>query len=1134
MNDLHTLRKVICPALPATYLHREALVNRLLAAFQETTPGSQHEAHTTSYTLILVHAPAGYGKTTLLVDVAQRSPTPCCWYFLDHTDTDRITFLTVLLLSIRQQFPDFGSALDPLLTGASSERANTAEMTDYFEIVLDMFVNAMESEIPGRFALLLCNYQEISHLPEMNVLLSALLHKLPSRCTLILESRVIPQLDFAHLLARQLILGIGQDQLRFSAGQIHQLAQLVGAGPFTDAEAQQLASSFDGWIAGILLGTRLGNVQQLQRGLLATATVLECGGTEPEGASQYLFSYVVTEVFKRHQQAYTFLQEACVLEEMPPELCAPLLGISLEQASAHLRYLEQQNLFVTHSGEGATLIYICTPVLRRLLYERLRRNAPERFSQLHQRAAELLSTRQHYAQAIAHALEARTDEIAAHLINTSAEQMLNQGHADTLARWIDVFPEATTRRFPRLLLIRATICLRQGDDGAALPLLDMADAAVRAQLSQASVLEPQNLPTLQAEIAVVRGKVLWQQREYRQGQWLCQQVLEELPADEVGIRAEAHMCLGQCQISLGEFPAGIAQLQKALQLWGRHTIQRQTADGHSLLARAYGLLGNFALAEHHMTRALACWEQLQDSWGKVHNLVRLGNIKVWQGAFTEAEPAFEQALALARGPIQYRRGQAYALDCLGVCYLRQEHYERALEMTEEALALARQISDPFLFNDVLGDLAMIYLFMGDTATALILIAEVEVETASGSPLGYERALRDLIYGTIYLVQGQDQKAWPYLSASEELLRKVDHKQQHLQALLRLAAYYLGQGQQSDAERCLVEAVAIIPICAGYERLAQLEVRQLPHLQQGLRDLPRMETLCALLHIDPQPQPPREHSEPEREEPVPQIVVMASPRLHETEEAQPKTLSIRALGEPAVYLHQEPITRWRMARAMELCFYLLECGRPMRKEAIITALWPEADEQTTRTFYSTVYYLRQALGGEGVIVAKGGSYALRLETLYGTEVWYDVRAFEEIQAQAKQLLEKGEDGAARTQYLRMVELYRGDYVQSFYSDWCTLRRDELRNAYLEARQHLAQIAWREEQIEESILHWQHMLAVDSWLETAHYGLMRCYARQGKRGLALRQYQRCKETLEQEFGAAPGTAIQNFYQRLMGSL
>ena len=62
----------------------------------------------------------------------------------------------------------------------------------------------------------------------------------------------------------------------------------------------------------------------------------------------------------------------------------------------------------------------------------------------------------------------------------------------------------------------------------------------------------------------------------------------------------------------------------------------------------------------------------------------------------------------------------------------------------------------------------------------------------------------------------------------------------------------------------------------------------------------------------------------------------------------------------------------------------------------------------------------------------------------------------------------------------------------------------------------------------------MLALDNWLEEAHYGLMRCYARQGKRGLALRQYQRCKEILQQEFAAVPKASMQSLYQRLVGSL
>lgn len=1071
------------------------------------------------------------------MDIILQVSLPYCWYILDHTDADRITFLTVLLESIRQRFPNFGSHLDALFTCVDSEHATNLENGSYFEMVADTLTAAIETEISEHFALLLCNYQEINDFPEMNSLVNLLLQKLPRKCLLVIESRVIPNLDFAQLLAGQMIFGVGSDQLRFTAQEILELSRLQNRESLTDEEANQLAHTFDGWIAGILLGTRLNNVQQLQ---LDLRTPLVVGGSERQNTSQCLFSYVVNEVFKSHQEAYAFLKEACVLQEMSPPICAALLNITPDETYKHLQYLEQQNLFVTHTGEGPDLIFTCTPVLRKLLYEQLFHDAPERFSYLHQRAAELLSATHNYSQAIYHALEVSVNDIAARLIIESAEQMMNQGHTETVARWIDAFPATLTNRYPKLFLIRATIYLRQGDFQSVPSLLACADKAVQVLISQASALDTQNLLALQAEIAITRSKILYREREYQQSQFICEQVLNSLPADEVTLRAETYMRLGVCYILLGDFMVGIAQIQKALQLWGRHVIQRQTADGHSILARTYCLLGNFALAEHHMSRALACWDLLQDSFGKIDNLIRSGNIKVRQGAFSEAEPLFQQALTLATGPVHYQRGEAYILDCLGILYQRQEHYERALEVTEEALALARQLRDPSLIYDALCDLAIVYLAMGDSATAMILISEVEVQTTSGHPIGYEKALRDLIYGTIYLYQRQYKEAWSYLSASEAILSKVGLKQEHLQALLRLAAYHLAQNRVLQAVRCLDTAAPILTICEGYEQLAQLEIRHLPGLGYALKALPELARARTSFHMDSgsQSTPAREKPAIIQDESYPAQRASSLARSSETvvfvTPPTSHTLTIQALGEPVVYLRQEPITRWRMARAMELCFYLLDCGRPVRKETIITDLWTEVDEQTTRTFYSTIYYLRQALGGEPVIVAKGGTYALKLNALYGNSVWYDVAAFLDAQAQAKRALDEQQDTLARTFYLRVVDLYHGDYVQPFYNDWPTTRRDELRQAYLDARQQLALIAWRAEEFDESIVHWQHILAVDNWQEEAHYGLMRCYLRQGKRGLALRQYQRCKDILEQEFGTSPKASIQNLYQRLMGSL
>ena len=242
------------------------------------------------------------------------------------------------------------------------------------------------------------------------------------------------------------------------------------------------------------------------------------------------------------------------------------------------------------------------------------------------------------------------------------------------------------------------------------------------------------------------------------------------------------------------------------------------------------------------------------------------------------------------------------------------------------------------------------------------------------------------------------------------------------------------------------------------------------------------------------------------------------------------LRILALGEPAILIDEQPITRWRMARSMELFFLLLDSGRPLRKEQIITALWPEEDEHITQTLHSTIHYLRKSLG-EPCIASHAGSYRLDLAALYGNEVWYDAAVFQEHHTRARQALENKDDVAAKTALDTMVSIYRGDYLQPFYSDWCSFQRDKLRLAYVDARNQLALIAWRGEQYDESATQWQYILAVDNCQENAHYGLMRCYMRQGKRGLALRQYQRCVETLRDELGAEPGSNIQNLAQHLM---
>ena len=1099
------LKKISRPILSPTILHREAPVmklNEVLAA-----PGLPATEGVPHYKLVVLCAPAGYGKTTLLADLALHTELPCCWYFLDGTDADKTTFLSFLIRGIQQRFPHFGKTLEPILANAIDADSNQPSHAQRLETLIDALITAIAEEIAERFALFLCNYQEVNASQEVNDIVNQLLQKLPPHCILVIESRAIPAIDFSYLLARDMVVGFDQSLLRFTPAEIRDLAQLQGVAPLKEREGEQLASLFGGWIAGILLGTRLGDMR-----ILSSRRKVYRPASTPDMQidRQNLFAYLVNEVFSRDLETYTFLKEAVVLQQMTPELCNALLERT--DAGDCLQHLEEQGLFVTRSGDESQITYTCHPILRELLCDELRRQSPERFVALHRRALDIWQAQQRYEQAIYHALEAGLNDQAVHLILEAHEQALTRGHVGMLSRWIDALPSEMAAQHPKILLIRAKIYLLLGEYTLALPLLATASAAITSPPSHIAADE---IPLLQATITIARSKALFQTGEYRQARQLCQQVIEQVPVDAVALHAEAYTRLGVCANLLGDVATGIAHLQKALQLWGRNSERRQTAELHTTLANTYSLLGNFALAEHHLARATRCWERLQDEWGKVNNLICRGLIKQRQGELAAAESAFQEALALARGSIHFRRGEAYALVNLGDIYQDQGRYDQSLTALEDGLVLARQMKDRYLINSALCILAMTYLLMGDAETALFLVSEAKLETSDGESGGYERVACEITRGTILLYQRRYDEAYSCLSQLESYLRSTGLQRELLRTLLRVIECRLVQRQATGATRLADEVAALLPL-NDYKALAHKELLLLPTLAEALRTLPELAALRTALDIE---MAAGEQPQAVPVAPAAELIVSGKTRLR-----------ILALGEPAILIDEQPVTRWRMARALELFFLLFESGHPLRKEQIITALWPEEDEHITQTLHSTIHYLRKALG-EPCIASHAGGYRLDLAARYGNEIWYDAAVFQAHDAKARQALENKDDASAKTELYTMVSIYRGDYLQTCYSDWCSMRRDKLRSAYLDARTQLALIAWRAEQYEESATQWQSILAVDNWRENAHYGLMRCYMRQGKRGLALRQYQRCVEVLRDELGAEPGANIQNLAQHLM---
>jgi len=1106
------------PLLSSPILSREALLQKLETAL---VPSSTHS--TTACRLVLLRAPAGYGKTTLLADFARRSRVPVLWYFLDHTDREFPRFLNTFTMLMCQAAPELAPALSPLLLQEIATAIQSGDQAQR-KWVLAHYTTTLEhhlSLLSQPAILCLCDYHVMNQEEAHQLFLNELLRAMPSQLSLVIESRSVPILELSPLIARRQLLGIGSNLLGFSPQDVCDYARLQGISLPEDA-AEQLAKTFDGWIAGLLLTTSLG-VPSASSALMTD--------------QHTLLAYLKTEVFADEAQAFTFLQDTALLPQLSALLCNALL--QREDAAALLTHIEQHGLFLTRLprpfGQDAPVVtshasptYVLHPTLRRVFADDIQRRHPERVALLHQRAAMFFQEQGDEEQAISHALAAQAYPLAVEIMGKAARprsgELVPSVLPATFAQWFKSLPVAVREQSPRLLLQQATIAMTQQNYVQAAPLLEQAVQLV----THAPALLNED-PTLQAEILLARSALVFHEGHYVQAQQYCHDALQMLLVDYIEWRLPALVRLGICQSLLGEYAEGLSTLHQALHLSGHANITHQTALIHSSLANTYTLLSNHVLSEHHRGRAITLCERLHDTQGVINNRIWLAILHQNTGRFQQAETLLQQVLEQARAG-NFPHSAAYTFFNLGANALDRDDLPHALEALEEGLHLARQVGDQRLVNQCLCELAMAYLLLQDVTTARVLLVQTTVATAgypdnSGNTdqAGYEALGLELVSCTVLLYQRDFVHAIKRLRAFEAWAERAQLKRPLIEGLIRLAVCCYHLNQQDEMETAMTKVVQLVD--QGYfEHIPMIELRRFPDFWQTVQQLPHTACLDAW-RADLSQELLGEQKEEEGLEQVTlfvqeQVCVSPSP---------PARVQIRAFGEPSVSVDGVPITRWHMAKAMELCFFLLDYQHPIRKEQMVEALWSEDEEYVDQTVRSATHYLRKALGKD-CLNSQGGVYTLDLRKVYGETIWYDVARFHHHRAQTQQALEGEDETQAENHLQAMIELYRGDYVQSFYSNWCIPRRDALCTQCLDAFRELAHLVWRQERWEESLMYWQRLVAHDPCDEEAHEGIMRCYLRLGKRNLAAQQYQRCREILQRELSLAPGSGLQKLYQRL----
>ena len=501
--------------------------------------------------LILVAAPAGFGKTTLATEWAlqftcprepacQPAITHLCWLSLDEGDNEPARFLTYVIAALRQVNADIGEGALALLHSPQPPP---------WEAVLTTLINdIVTASVP--IVLVLDDYHDI-HTPQIHQQLAYLLEHLPPQLHLVILTREDPLLPLGRWRARGQLLEIHQEDLRFSLPEItHFLRQSVSL-DLTAADIAALARRTEGWIAGLQLAALSLQGRDDLTGFVQAFT----------GSNRFILDYLLEEVFAQQPaEIQTFLTQTSILHRLSASLCDAVTRKDGSQAL--LETLEQANLFIVPLDQSRGW-YRYHRLFAELLRHRLRLTCRELEGELHLRASQWYESENLLADAIQHALAAQQWPRAAQLIGQVAERMLRRGELLTLLEWYQRLPAELIRARPDLGLSYVWAMLLLGQLEPAEELLLHFE-----QMGQQSPVLLGQVATAQAYAARSggdNGRVIEK----------SEQALALLPASELISRTNLSLNLGLVYWHEGRLQQAVPALQTA------QTLAEQTRNHYA-------------------------------------------------------------------------------------------------------------------------------------------------------------------------------------------------------------------------------------------------------------------------------------------------------------------------------------------------------------------------------------------------------------------------------------------------------------------------------------------------------------------------------------------------------------------------
>ncbi len=786
-NEHIVATKLVVPVSPA----RMVLRPRLLPP-EENTP------------VILLCAPAGYGKTTLISSWIKNLSVPIAWLSLDSGDNAPDRFLMHLVGTIQRQMSDFGDALI---------NAQGVTPTPPISILMRLLVN--ELCVLSRPLVLVFDDLHVIQEPTIQEAIAFLVQYRPPALQLILATRTDPAFPLARLRAQRQLLEYRTEDLRFTLSEAEQFCNEIMNLDLNPDLVRVLDDRTEGWIAGLQLAAL-----SLRNNHDSSSFIHDLAGN-----SRHITDFLIEEVLRNcSENTQQFLLHTSLFERFCAPLCDAVFGNG--HSRAMIDELEQNNMFIM-GLDNKRLWYRYHQLFASLLQSRLAELEPEQTNALHRLASQWFSNNGCFSEAIEHAIKASDYNSAAQLMETHSAELFSLGRFVTVRNWVQPLPEGFLAQHPQLAMTCAWAELVRDNPAGASRYVQAASASLSAyQDGPIGTTERMMF----GQMSLLQGCQYCREGKLAEAMTCASEALASLLPGQVLYRTAA-VCLGICHYVRGELDVAQPLLETNTGIAEARRNLIVPIFAVLALGRSHVLRGQLSAARQVYEKALQ--ECIKLGWqdmpvcGILH--IGLGEVAYQMDRLDVAEQQLVRGVGMtAVGGVKYVNAWGQVL--LAQTRLATGLTDQGFKPEQEAALMG--YSGRFVVDIPPLSAALARLWFRQGRMDMILHWQDVAQLPADSQPAIEREAEYLIRARYLIANQQMTKA---LELLECLTPSVENGKRHfvlLEILLLKTLTLHGQGHHARARAELQHAVVL----AEATRVVRLLIDEGPVLAMLLRKL----------------------------------------------------------------------------------------------------------------------------------------------------------------------------------------------------------------------------------------------------------------------------------------------------------